>query len=45
MGPRKIADNKYAIILNMRDKVLPMVAVRDIGLGAAKIFTDPKYIG
>jgi len=46
MGPKKIGDNKYAIMMNMGDKPLPMVAIRDIGLAAAKIFSDPKeYIG
>jgi len=44
-GPRKIGEGKYAISNNMQEKKLPMASVRDIGKAAAKLFSDPSYIG
>jgi uncharacterized protein YbjT (DUF2867 family) len=44
MGPTKHGDD-YAVTFNLGDKKLAMVAVEDIGHAAAKIFTQPSYIG
>jgi hypothetical protein len=38
-------DSNYSITLNMGDKKLAMISLEDLGNLAAKIFTDPTYIG
>ncbi len=44
MAPKKHGDD-YAVTYNMGDKKMSMVALEDIGNAAAKIFTQPSYIG
>ena len=44
MGPSKQGDS-YAVTFNLGDRKLSMVALEDLGNAAAKIFTQPSYIG
>jgi len=44
-GLLKIGEGKYAFSKNMQDKKIAMVSIRDIGKAAAKLFSDPSYIG
>jgi len=47
MGPRKNPDTEiYQIFMNMQDKILPMIAVDDIGRSALAIFKNKdEYLG
>lgn len=45
MGPKKIADGKYAIVLPMGEHKLPGIAAEDIGKCAFGVFKRPDLIG